>query len=225
MPPLPSVPNALKLTIGFALGDDAAATSRLHFAYTGTPPDNAACLAFATTASGAANTYLKSMVGTGNSITSVSVLDLSSPSGGFGIDSSVITGSRGSGLLAAGTAVLLSMAIARRYRGGKPRAYFPFGITGDLTSANQWASGSVAAFLDAINNFQVAMDGQVSGGCTIDQLINISYYEGFTGVTNPITGRTKDVAKLRTAGPVVDVITGLSVNTRPASQRRRNLTV
>jgi hypothetical protein len=55
------------------------------------------------------------------------------------------------------------------------------------------------------------------------QLVSVSYYEGFTSVTNPITGRTKDVSKLRTGGPVVDVVSAIIVANGPKSQRRRNL--
>lgn len=225
MPPLPAVPNVVRVSHVFTVGTDLSATTRFHWSYSGTPPSNATCLVFATSLRGLATTYLLPLLSSENSLTKVSVQDLSSSSGGYGEDDSAAAGTRAGGTLPAATAVLLSGTIVRRYRGGKPRTYWPFGTGLDLLSANQWESTSQADFLNGLADYENAFDGQTSGGCTIGQLVNVSYYEGFTSVLNPITGRTKDVAKLRVGGPIVDILTGLSVNPRPASQRRRNLTV
>ncbi|MGH9123011.1 MAG: hypothetical protein ACRDYC_13890, partial [Acidimicrobiales bacterium] len=57
-------------------------------------------------------------------------------------------------------------------------------------------------------------------------LSSISYYKGFTSVLNPVTGRTRDVPKVRAGAdlPVpIDTVTALIVNPKPGSQRRRQL--
>lgn len=222
MPPLPVVPNVVRVTHTFILGTDLTATTRFHWNYTGTPPDNAACGVFATSLRGLAAAHLASVISAENTLSAISVQDLSSSSGGFGEDTSGVAGTRSGGTLTAGTAVLLSGPIARRYRGGKPRTYWPFGTADDLLSANQWSTSAQSDFINALSAYEADFDGQSSGGCTIGQLVSVSYYEGFTSVLNPITGRTKDVAKLRVGGPVVDILTSIAVNPRPASQRRRN---
>ncbi|MGO9750265.1 MAG: hypothetical protein ACLP8S_05560 [Solirubrobacteraceae bacterium] len=53
--------------------------------------------------------------------------------------------------------------------------------------------------------------------------VNVSYYEGFQVVTDPLTGRSRNVSQLRSEGPVVDRITGFSINPKLGSQRGRNL--
>jgi hypothetical protein len=225
VPPLPAVPNVIRVTHQFTLGTDLNATTRFHWSYSGTPPSNATCATFATSLMGLAGAHLASLLSSENTLDSISVQDLSSSSGGFGIDTTSIAGTRAEGTLPAGTAVLLSGPIARRYRGGKPRTYWPFGTSTDLLTANQWTTAAQADFINGLSAYESDFDGQTSGGCTIGELVNVSYYEGFTSVLNPITGRTKDVPKLRVGGPIVDILTNIVVNPRPASQRRRNQTV
>ncbi len=53
--------------------------------------------------------------------------------------------------------------------------------------------------------------------------VNVSYYEGFKVVTDPLTGRSRNVSQLRPEGPAVDRITSFSINPKLGSQRRRNL--
>jgi hypothetical protein len=51
--------------------------------------------------------------------------------------------------------------------------------------------------------------------------VNVSYYNGFTVVTNPTTGRARNVPTLR-GTPVVDTVTGIVARVQVGSQRRRN---
>lgn len=222
MPPLPSVPNVVRIKHTFTDATDLSAQTRMHFGYTGGPPTNADALALATAIHAAFVTDMQGLMADDLGLTALEVLDLSSPSGGVGVDITLSQGTRGLDYLSAGTAVLVQMRIARRYRGGKPRMYWPIGVSTDLASATAWQAGSQAAFLTGFNNYQIAVGGLTSGTTVLTDLKNVSYYEGFTSVLNPITGRTKDVAKLRVGGPVVDTVTSLNVDLRPASQRRRN---
>ena len=206
------------------VGADLTADSRFFFGYTGGPPTNADCVALATDIHGLAVTNLQGLFAIGNGIEAIEVLDLSSPSGGVGTDPTAISGTRGSDFLPGGCAALIGLPIARRYRGGKSRIYWPFGAAADLATSTKWQTASAADFLNGFNNMQVAIGGLTSGTTVLTRLKQISYYEGFTSVTNPITGRTKDVSKLRVGGPVVDDVINVTINPAPASQRRRNLT-
>jgi hypothetical protein len=47
--------------------------------------------------------------------------------------------------------------------------------------------------------------------------VNVSYYEGFRVVTDPVTGRSRNVSQLRSEGPEVDRITGFSIHSSSAA--------
>jgi len=53
--------------------------------------------------------------------------------------------------------------------------------------------------------------------------VNVSYYEGFKVVTDPRTGRSRNVSLVRPEGTAIDAITGFSSNPKLGSQRLRNL--
>ena len=223
MPPLPPVANVIKITSHFTIGTDTAALVRQFFGYTGGAPSNADCSTIATGVNSAAAANFPAVMNADVEYTACDVLDLSSSSGGNAFIAAAAPGSRGGNPLAAGTAFLVNFGLSRRYRGGKPRNYWPFLDSGDLNGPSQWLSASVTAAGAALNAYWAAVEAITAGTTVMGGLRNVSYYEGFTAVTNPITGRTKDVAKLRTGGPVVDVLTSTHFNGIPASQRRRNL--
>lgn len=223
MPPLPSQPNVLSVVLGWDVGADASVSTKLHFTYSGTAPANAVCATIATDIYGFAVSDLVPLVHPDNNLTGVIVTDLTSPTSGFGDHLAVTAGSRSGTPLAAGTAVLTNTKIPRRYRGGKPRNYWPFGIAEDLLTPTAWKTASVAAFLAGAAGWVDSVLTIVESGTTIVTMCSISQYAGFTAVTNPITGRTRDVPKVRAAAIPPDLFNGFSVNTKPASQRRRNL--
>jgi hypothetical protein len=118
-------------------------------------------------------------------------------------------------------AVLVNYLISRRYRGGKPRAYLPWGDAGQLTSRQSWSGTFVTAVDSAFSTFYAAVIGLSAGSTTITDHVNVSYYDGFTVVTDPVTHRARNVPTLR-GTPIVDVILSFAANPRPGSQRRRN---
>ena len=52
--------------------------------------------------------------------------------------------------------------------------------------------------------------------------VNVSFFEGFTPVQNPITLRYRNVPKIRTV-PLIDIISTITANPAPCFQRRRGL--
>lgn len=223
MPPLAPVPSVLKVNHEWGIGSDLTAISRWHLLYSGGPPTDADCNALASSMYTQWEVIFAGYCGTDIAFLGISIEDLTSPTSGIGSHTGSSLGTRTGGPMPAGVCGLANGPIGRRYRGGKPRTYFPIGVPGDLATANTWASSFItninAAFAALIADYK----GDSSGTTSISEVVNVSYYEGFTSVTNPITGRTKDVPKQRTGGPVTDVIAAYVLNPKLGSQRRRNL--
>lgn len=220
MPPLPAVPQALKAQLHWSLASAPDMQTILHFAYAGGPPTPTDALNLATdiyNAMVAANAQWSSDI----DFSEVVVTDLSSASAAVGTHSASTPGGRTPGGLDNGTALVVNYHIDRRYRGGKPRSYLPWGVGSDLVSRTAWSSTFVAACQGDLNTFFAAVIGATSGTTSITEHISVSYYEGFTVVTSPTTGRAKNVPKRRSS-PLVDNVTGITASLRPGSQRRRN---
>jgi len=222
MPTLPDVPQTLRCTFQWEISGDTAAIDRLFYTYTGGPPSAADCN---TLASGL---YTNLIGALGNQfvgdvlLLGVEVVDLTTPTSFSGAHAASTPGTRPGGALGAGTAVLMNLHITRRYRGGKPRTYWPFFADTDLLTEQLWQGGSTATLLADLNTWNTNNKALTAGTTALQNLVNVSYYHGFTAVVNPITGRTRDVPTPR-AIALIDVVNSLSVNPNVASQRRRTL--
>jgi hypothetical protein len=221
MPALPPVPTTIRVTLKHTAGLDLDVVNRFYLQYTGTAPTNAMMNTFATSVSTAWAGNIESVCNPVVKLTEVDVVDLSSPTGAVGLDSSVKTGSRTGQINAGGVATLVNFHIARRYRGGKPRIYTPWLNASDLTDEQDWTGASLSSALTAWNAFMTAVKALTWTGATIANQVNVSYYTGFASVQNPVTLRWKNISTPR-AAPLVDVIVSASINPKPASQRRRN---
>ena len=222
MPPLPPVPGVLKADVHFSVGSDLAALIRLKFTYTGGPPTSAQMNSLATSVRTAWTNRLQNLTGTNINLTSVVTQDLASNTGAQGVDSTVVAGTYAGSVLPAGTAVLINHSIARRYRGGKPRTYLPAGSAAALSGPSNWT----ATFQNGVTaNFNLWMGDIVATagiGITVQAHVNVSYFTGYTlGPAQP-GGFRKKIPSLRGA-PLVDIITTSNANSKPGSQRRRNL--
>lgn len=223
MPPLPAVANVIKSVLHFTISEDTHAVCIAHWAFTGST--NATDMnALATGIRSSFHTRFSGDLTNKLSITGVDTIDLTSSTAAVGSDSTVQAFTHTGVPLPAETAILVSMQIQRRYRGGKPRMYIP-GAPADALSggldANKWDAANVANWGTDFLNFTTDVK-TTWGTIVITNLVNVSYFQGFTVVINPITGRARNVPTLR-AVPVVDVIQSFDINPRPASQRRRSL--
>lgn len=220
MPPLPDVPNVLKAQLQWADDLDMACTTTLFFSFTGEQPSIASTNSLAEalwTTTGAHNTLWSEAV----ALTGVKLTDLTSDTSAVGQYTASQPGTDTSVSLAGGTAVVVGYQIARRYRGGKPRSYLPWGTTADLVSRQQWTNIFVTNVSAALTAITSGFSGIEVGGCTIAAHINVSYYAGFTVEGGTGGKRAKNVSTPR-ATPLTDVIVGNTVLTHPGSQRRRN---
>ena len=219
MPPLPAVPNVLRSDTDWKIGGDLAASTKLFWRYSGGPPNSTDCTNFAATIWSNFSSIMDLAVST-VSLEGVKVTDLSSASGGVGIHTGVAPGTRTGDEGPGALCVLTNYVITRRYRGGKPRSYWPFGVAQDLSTQQTWDATLINDVTTALAGLFASVIGQTQGTTTITEHVNVSYYAGFHVVTTP-SGRAKNVSNPRPS-PIVDTIVSWSASARPASQRRRN---
>lgn len=221
MPALPNVPNVLRIDHVFKLYEDLNAKCRTFWKYLSGPPTNAELAAMAVGLKAAFATDLSSLMSAGYDLTNIIITDLTSPTAAQGDDPGTVAGTRSGDVIGAEAAVLQSRQIARRYRGGHPRIYWPFGVANDLADAQTWTLALTTACVTGLSNYENAIAAGIGVWGTSDGPVNVSYYEGFHVFTGP-TGRARNISNVRTT-PVVDPVIGLQVPQGIAVQRNRNL--
>jgi hypothetical protein len=221
VPPLPSVPSVIKTRFLFQDGGDANVSATNYWLYTGGAPTSAAIAALAQDLNTAADGSFLALQGTTTRLLGVEAVDLASSSGSQAVTADGSDGTRTGSSLAGGTAALLNHHISRRYRGSRPKNFFPFGVSADLSTRQSWSTEFVTSMQSAWNSVLDEFLGSASGGTTIAEHVSISYYSGSRVVTSPTTGRARNVPIVRVT-PLVDPITSSTANITPASQRRRN---
>jgi hypothetical protein len=221
MPPLPAAPGVVKVSLNLTVAGDAQALCRFYVHYTGTAPTGAQLNTFCAAVGSAWGTNLAPLCLTDRNLLEVTAEDLSTNTGAVGFDATAHNGSLAHHTVPAATTFNINFLIARRYRGGKPKIFLPLFGAEDLTVGNLWGGAAVtsgttgwAAFIAAV----LAAGWAAAGTLTH---VNVSYYSGFTVVTNPITHRARNVPTVRVS-PVVDPIITYGFETAPGSQRRRN---
>lgn len=208
MAPLPPVPDVIKASLNWQIQGNHTAESILHFVYAGGPPSSSVCSALAADIQAAAVSNLKALLPIGTLLGQCTVLDLASATGAQGVGGTATAGTRSGQPLVASTCVVMNHSIARRYRGGKPRSYCPFGIATDPQTAGTWQAGFLTTVNTAWSTFITTALAAASGGVTLTEFASVSYYH----------------AKVLRTTPVVDPITQSLARTRIGTQRRRNKT-
>jgi len=219
MPALPFVAQCLRSRILWHDANDNNISTSLYWRFSGAGPDAAEAI----TLGHDLHTLVVAQDGLYSldvEVLGVEITDLSTNMGGQGTYLSTHQGTRTGTPQVGAAAVLANYTINRRYRGGKPRSYWPWGTVTDLSSPQTWSSGSITAFQTGLTAIITGFVGATAGSTAVTDHVNISYYEGFTTFTTP-SGRMKNLSKLR-ATPVVDVIQSSSISATPGSQRRRN---
>lgn len=223
MPALPPVPGVFKIRLHYDVGTDANAVTILHVRYVGTPPTSGDCVTFCTTFNGLAAAEWPIYLDTDSSYLGVDITDLTTPTSGTGSDGTTVAGTRSGTKLGAGTAVLTHMPVSRRYRGGKPRSYLPWGTASDLDSRNTWLSGSVTDFHTGWSAILTAIGTAFPvGPATFGSFCSVSYYGPPNRTVTGSTGRVRTISTTRTT-PLIDDWGTFTVSPKVSSQRRRNL--
>lgn len=222
MPALPAVPGVIRIAYKHSIQADTDVVNRVYYSYSGAEGTGAELATMAAALATEWNTNIAGQAATSVALIEIDIVDLSSPTAPTGTWSGSHAGTRSGQIPNAASCVLLNFKISRRYRGGKPRVYLPWGVAGDIASAQTWGSTFLTSCLTAWGEMQTAVSTNVwSGGGTTEQ-VNVSYYEGFTNYTGP-TGRERARATVRTVPPPipVDVINSVAAQTKIGSQRRR----
>jgi len=220
MPALPPVSKVVRMDFHFTEASDANVQIRKFFEYAGVL-SQADAQAWASAASTSMGAHITPSLVTGCNLVNTVLTDLSSSSAPQAQDATAHNGANGTDNLPTGVALIIKAKVARRYRGGHPKVYLPGMRQTNVTSSNLWNTTFTASFLTLWNSFVSDILTNVPAAAAPATEVNVSYFQGFTNVTNPITGRQRSVPKLRVS-PVVDTVLAHSVNPVPASQRRRN---
>lgn len=213
MPPLPSV-DVCKLTINWGVEGDTLAQT-VHYFGPSSGGSSGTLSGFAALAVSEGDTAFASICSDSVGMLSATARDLSSDMGNEATAGAPWVGTRGTALLPPAAAATVRHFIPRHYRGGQPRTSLPCGVSGDVALTGFWSDAFVAAVEAAWGTWIAALNGSGLG-----DLQNVSYYKGFTPFTEP-SGRVRNRPNLR-AAPVVDTISGHTVNKIIGSQRRRN---
>lgn len=220
MPPLPPPGPVIRCGLQHTIGSDLNAETRFYIGYSSSAPSAANLSSMAAEIGTLWGSHLSGLASTAVYLTTVTCQDLATTSGNVGVNDGDEEGSRTGQLLAASSCVTVDYLIARHYRGGKPRGFWPFGVQGDLATSQTWD----ATLLNAVNsNFGAFMAALLAySGDTITKTnhVNVSWYQGVNPPTTLPSGRVKQSAKLRTT-PVVDAITTHLARAVVGSQRRR----
>lgn len=217
-PPLPASP-CLRVKLDYNQTDGFEAGSRFYLSYAGAAPTAGNCVTLAGDVAAAWATHMSSAIDSTFTLVEVDVLDIASLTGASGTFSGTDAGGDTSGTIPAQCAANVEFNISRRYRGGKPRIYWPPPGTSELENAGQWSDSYVtglntdtAAFFNEITALSIGAMGALAH-------VNLSYYSGFKNITNS-SGRERAVPTYRDTA-LVDVITGYAAKKTIGSQKRR----
>jgi hypothetical protein len=216
--PPPESP-ALRVRLGYTNEDGFDAGSRFFLGYSGSAPSSGNLVTLAGDIATAWATDLAPLINTGWTLTEVDIIDIATDTGASGTATVSHEGTAGGGNVPAQAATNVEFDIARRYRGGKPRMFLPPPGETALDTAATWSSSFVTEAESAIPAFFTAVEALSVGSLGALTHVNLSYYSGFTNVTNS-SGRTRAAPKYRTAA-LVDTVTGYAVKSLMGSQRRR----
>lgn len=220
---LPVVDGVLRKIDKFLFNETTVGIVRTFESYSGLPPTISELLALGTLLGTGFTADLAPVMSPNVSYASSELTDLSSDTGAqVTTDYTGLDGTEAGGILPAAAAFMINGQISRRYRGGKQKSFVPFGTDADLLTDQTWETASADGFIDAWLTFQSIIPDNAWSGAGVVAQCNVSYYDGFTAVENPLTGRYRNVPKLR-ATPLVDILVGFDFSIEPRFIKRRGL--
>lgn len=220
MPALPDVPQVIRIDLQHSEDADPLLDNRTFWRYTGGAPADADLDSLASSLAGGWASILAPLAPTSVKLDGIVCTDLTSPTSARGSWTGSHFGTRSGTRPFINTCALLNFQIGRRYRGGKPRTYNPWGTDTDLATSQEWATEFVTEVNTDWTTWASEITGSSAGPATLGAQCNVSYYHGFASVQNPVTLRWRNIPTPRSTA-VTDNITGHSCNQLVASQRRR----
>lgn len=220
MPTPPTVDKCVRIDMHHTQGDDPSLSNRTYWLYTGSNPTVSNMNDLAGFVEGFWATNFAPLCDTQTHLVEIVCTDLTSPTASRGTWVGSTAGTRGGTYMPVNDCALLNFVISRRYRGGKPRIYAPWGVQGDLVDNQHWSSTFVGTVQSEYTAFHGTMIGQGFGSCAISEQVNVSFYSGFVAAENPVTKRYRNIPTYRDAAQV-DQIGSWALNPIVGSQRRR----
>jgi len=209
----------MRIRLDYTDADDALAGSRFFLSYAGAAPTAGNCAAIATDVAAAWATHMAPLIIANYSLTEVDVIDIASYTGASGQWTGSNAGGDEGTPIASQVATNVEFGIARRYRGGKPRMFFPPPSIAAKLNDGTWTTTFVGEVNTAVAAFFTEIEAISVGAVGALAHVNLSYYSGFTNHTNT-SGRERAVPTYRTAA-LVDTVNGYSCKARMGSQKRR----
>lgn len=194
--------------------------SRFYVGYEGSAPSASNCATLASDIATSWNSNVASVVYANISLQEVDVQDITTHTGAFGSAAVDHPGTMNGGTLVASAATNIEFDIAQRYRGGKPRMFLPPPDDTSLVSLDKYTAGFISDVNTAISGLMSDIAGLTVGSMGTLSHVVLSYYSGFTNVTNS-SGRTRAAPKYRTPNALVYPVTGYACKAVVGSQRRR----
>lgn len=220
MPALPVVPKVIKTALIWSDGINTDIVTRFYIEYGGSAPGPSDLNSYCASVRAGYAALLAADTSAALTLGRVHAIDLSSATGAEGDDSTSVVGTATDPPNALDVSVVVSYEFARRYRGGHCRGYWPLLTSAQLANPQRWDGTAVSNLhTDLESFFADVLAAGWSGAGTLSQ-VNVSYFHGFTVVTNPTTGRARNVPTVR-ATPLVDAITSRIVRSHVGTQRRR----
>jgi hypothetical protein len=221
-PPLPASP-CLRAKLDYTNTDGFLAGSRFYLSYSGSAPTAGNCIPLAGDIEAAWLSHLATAIAGSWALTEVDVLDIASDSGSSGQWTGSEAGTNGTPEMPAQCATNVEFDIARRYRGGKPRMFLPAPSDGALLSDARFTTDFVALVNTGIAAFFTEIEALSIGAVGTLAHVNLSYYQGFTNVTNS-SGRTRAAPKYRTTA-LVEAVQSYACKQVIGSQKRRRTAI
>jgi hypothetical protein len=224
MPPLPPADAVIKVQLRQAFAEDLDVLNTFHLVYAEGAPSIPEITTFAFSVATAWQTWLAPMANVQLQLQNVQCTDLTTDTSPFAEAPVAYSGTRAGSTLPAEACVVISQLLTRRFRGGHPRNYFPFGVLADMVTPQAWSGTFVAEVGAAWAGFIDAVIAAVWSGGGAMLPVALSYYQGFTVVISPTTGRARNVPTRR-AATLIEAVSGFQVRSYIGTQRRRELVV
>jgi hypothetical protein len=194
--------------------------TRFYLSYSGSAPSGANCVTLAGDIEAQWAAHLAAETSVNYSLKEVDVLDIATDSGLSGQWTGTSAGSISDFPVAYQVAFNVEYNVAIRYRGGKPRGYWPFGTVSDLATYATWDSARISSVNTAIAAFFTAIEALSIGSMGTLAHVMLSYYDGYTTRTTG-GGQTTFKPKYRTDFAYHYAVTGYSAKAELSSQKRR----
>lgn len=216
--------NGVRCALDYVNSDGADAGSRFYLSYSGSSPSGANCITLANDVVTAWNTHIAAFITLHYTLNEVDVVDLSSDVAASGQSNTTSAGTGPDPAPPTNVAINVEYDIARRYRGGKPRMYFPPSPNDNLADQSHWASGLITSFNAAVGAFFAEIEALTIGSMGTLDHVNVSYYHGFDK-NQPPAGKWRGPGykypPLPRSTPLFDSVEGYSTKALVGSQRRR----